>query len=89
MRWARCLLATALTGSDGKPTRVLGVYPQGTQPVYRVTFSDGSSVEAGAEHLWAIERNVGTTSGGRIMRRVREVLTTEQLRRPPLRSEQG
>src|SRR5262249_50580418 len=28
-------------GSQGKPTTVLGVYPQGKRPAYRVTFSDG------------------------------------------------
>jgi hypothetical protein len=38
--------------ADGSPTRVLGVYPQGKRPVYRVTFSDGASTEADAEHLW-------------------------------------
>jgi DNA methylase/LAGLIDADG-like domain len=37
---------------DGTPTRVLGVYPQGERPIYRVTFSDGSSTEADGEHLW-------------------------------------
>jgi len=39
-------------GSDGRATEVLGVYPQGRKPSYRVTFSDHSTVEAGPEHLW-------------------------------------
>src|SRR5687767_12103259 len=40
-------------GSDGKPTKVLGVYPQGKKKVYRVTMTDGASAVACAEHLWA------------------------------------
>ena len=34
--------------------RVVGVYPQGTREVWRVTFSDGTVVEADADHLWEI-----------------------------------
>ena len=43
-----------VTGSDGRPTRVLGVYPQGEKDNYRVTFSDGSSVLCCEEHLWTV-----------------------------------
>jgi len=41
-------------GSDGRPTRVMGVYPQGEKDTYQVTFSDGSSVECCEEHLWTV-----------------------------------
>jgi phosphate starvation-inducible PhoH-like protein len=41
-------------GSDGRPNRVLGVYPQGRKQVYRVSMSDGASTLACAEHLWAV-----------------------------------
>lgn len=61
-------------GSDGQPTTVTGVYPQGSMDVYTVHFSDGASVEAGAEHLWT----VCYRAGGR--RWERFVATTEQLR---------
>ncbi len=44
-----------VTGSDGKPTRVTGVYPQGEREVFRVTFSDGATTECCDEHLWAVE----------------------------------
>lgn len=37
---------------DGTIARVIGVYPHGEMPVYRVTFSDGASVLAGGDHLW-------------------------------------
>src|SRR5262249_12426600 len=43
-----------VTGSDGQPTLVLGVFPQGRKEVYRVTFSDGVSTRCCAEHLWAV-----------------------------------
>ncbi len=42
-------------GSDGKPVEVLGVYPQGTKQVYRLTMTDGASVVACAEHLWQVK----------------------------------
>jgi predicted phage terminase large subunit-like protein len=45
-------------GSNGKPTKVIGVYPQGIRPCSRVTFSDGSSVTAADDHLWTVSREV-------------------------------
>jgi phosphate starvation-inducible PhoH-like protein len=41
-------------GSDGRPVRVLGVFPQGPKEVYRVRMTDGASTLACAEHLWAV-----------------------------------
>ncbi len=41
-------------GSDGRPIKVLGVFPQGRKEVFRVTMTDGSSTVACAEHLWAV-----------------------------------
>jgi phosphate starvation-inducible protein PhoH and related proteins len=41
-------------GSDGRPNRVLGVYPQGQKQVYRATMNDGATTLACAEHLWAV-----------------------------------
>jgi phosphate starvation-inducible PhoH-like protein len=43
-----------VVGSDGGPTEVLGVYPQGRRPVYRVQTQDGASTLACGEHLWAV-----------------------------------
>lgn len=43
-----------VVGSDGRPTEVLGVYPQGRRPVYRVQTQDGASTLACGEHLWAV-----------------------------------
>ncbi|HET8582370.1 MAG TPA: PhoH family protein [Jatrophihabitans sp.] len=43
-----------VVGSDGTPTPVIGVYPQGRKPVYRVTTQDGASTHACGEHLWTV-----------------------------------
>ena len=41
-------------GSDGRPTRVLGRYPQGRKEVFRLTTQDGASTICCGEHLWAV-----------------------------------
>jgi len=43
-----------VVGSDGKPTRVIGVFPRGVQQVYEIEFSDGVSTTTDAEHLWTV-----------------------------------
>ena len=43
-----------VVGSDGKPTEVLGVFPQGKKAVYRLTMTDNSTALACAEHLWQV-----------------------------------
>jgi phosphate starvation-inducible PhoH-like protein len=41
-------------GSDGRPTEVRGVYPQGFKEIYRVFTQDGSSTLASGDHLWSV-----------------------------------
>lgn len=41
--------------SQGKSSKVTGVYPQGLRDIYRVIFTDGSSVECCDDHLWAVQ----------------------------------
>ena len=41
-------------GSDGNSYPVSAIYPQGKKPVYKVTFTDGSSTECGMSHLWQV-----------------------------------
>jgi phosphate starvation-inducible PhoH-like protein len=43
-----------VVGSDGLPTPVLGVYPQGRKDVYRVRTQDGASTRCCGEHLWTV-----------------------------------
>jgi len=40
---------------DGKPTKVLRIYPQGILDIYTVKFSDGSTSRCGYEHLWDVQ----------------------------------
>ena len=61
----------ALASVDGRPSMVTGVYPQGVKQVWRLTFSDGRSAEACAEHLW----RVGCTRW-----KAQRVLSTAELR---------
>ena len=44
-----------VVGSDGQPTPVLGVFPQGRKPVFELTAQDGASTLCCAEHLWAVK----------------------------------
>ncbi|MER5983167.1 PhoH family protein [Streptomyces sp. NPDC001787] len=41
-------------GSNGEPTPVLGVYPQGEKDIYRVSAQDGSWTLCCGEHLWTV-----------------------------------
>ncbi len=43
-----------VTGSDGRPTPVLGVYSQGRKDVLRVCTQDGASTLCCGEHLWHV-----------------------------------
>jgi phosphate starvation-inducible PhoH-like protein len=44
----------SVIGSDGLPTEVIGVYPQGFKEIYRVRTQDGSSTLASGDHLWSV-----------------------------------
>jgi phosphate starvation-inducible protein PhoH and related proteins len=61
-------------GSDGKPTPVLGVYPQGEKDIYRVTAQDGASTLASGDHLWAV-----ATRDDRRRGKPLRVLTTREM----------
>ena len=53
-----------VVGSDGRPTPVLGVHPQGRRPVYRVRAQDGAATLCCAEHLWHVFTPEDRRSGG-------------------------
>lgn len=72
-------------GSDGEETRVTGVFPQGVKPSYRVKFSDGSSVEAGLEHLWTVRRRKSARNVAKGWVWDEMTLTTRDLRDRPMR----
>ncbi len=43
-----------LASVDGLASRVDAIFPQGQQPIYRATFSDGRSAECTPDHLWRV-----------------------------------
>jgi phosphate starvation-inducible PhoH-like protein len=43
-----------VVGSNGLPTPVLGVYPQGRKEIFRVHSQDGASTLCCGEHLWHV-----------------------------------
>lgn len=47
-------LGDALASIDGAPSLVSGIFPQGTKPIFKITFSDGRSTRACADHLWSV-----------------------------------
>ena len=63
----------SVIGSDGSPTKVMGVYPQTDRRVMKITFSDGSWTRCGPEHLWTVSRTVSR-------KKQSHTLTTEQLK---------
>jgi hypothetical protein len=56
-------------GADGKPHRVTGVYPQGVRPMFRITFTDHTSIRCDAEHLWSVHSELQKKRGrpGRVL----------------------
>ena len=65
-------------GSNGSPTQVIGIYPQGTLPIYKVTFKDGSSVKTSGDHLWTVYRATGRP-GSRVLTTLQ---LAEQIKKP-------
>lgn len=47
----------SVIGSNGKATKVTGVYPQGLRELAKLTFSDGTEVICDLDHLWDLERS--------------------------------
>ena len=63
-----------VVGSNGEPTPVLGVYPQGRREVFRVTTQDGASTLCCKEHLWFV-----TTPDDRKHAKAGRVLETQEM----------
>lgn len=61
-------------GSNGEPTPVLGVYPQGEKDIYRVSAQDGSWTLCCGEHLWTVR-----TASGRRRDEPWRVLETKEM----------
>jgi intein/homing endonuclease len=63
------VVGDTVIGADGRPTRVTGIFPQGSKPIYRVALSDGAWTRCCAEHLWLVQTHEDRTRGlvGRIL----------------------
>ena len=48
-------LGDKVIGRDGKPTTVVGIYPQPLQKCYRITFKDGRAITCDAPHEWTVK----------------------------------
>jgi hypothetical protein len=48
-------------GLDGKPTKVLGVFPQGVLKTFILKTNDGAVAYSGPEHLWTVRRSTGNS----------------------------
>ncbi|MEO6714834.1 MAG: PhoH family protein [Mycobacteriales bacterium] len=73
-RIGRLKVGDLVIGSNGQRTPVLGVYPQGVKPVYRVTAQDGASTLACGEHLWLVRTRDDTRRGKSRVLETREMV---------------
>lgn len=65
-------------GSNGKPTTVIGVYPQPYKQFFKIIFNDGYSIQCCGQHLWS----VASTNSGKNTNRTRNyyrTISTQQL----------
>jgi phosphate starvation-inducible protein PhoH and related proteins len=63
-----------VAGSNGMPTPVIGVYPQGRKEVFRLATQDGASTLCCGDHLWTV-----TTPSDRRRGKAPRVLETRQM----------
>ncbi len=54
MRMGELKVGDCVFSEKGKPTQILGVFPQGKKEVYKLTFSDGRTALCSADHLWQV-----------------------------------
>lgn len=73
-----------VTGADGKPTTVIGVYDFGEEDVYEVVFSDESSTKCTMSHLWSVHTPKQKHRGSRPT-----VLTLEEIVSRGLKTSSG
>ena len=73
-RMGDLLAGDTVIGSQGVPTPIIGIYPQGVEAVYRVHFSDDAWTECSGDHLWQV-----TTAARRWKGQAPFVRTTQDL----------
>lgn len=54
----------AVVGSDGKATRVTGIFDRGKVDAYKITFSDGVETVCDKDHLWTVQKQSQRAESG-------------------------
>lgn len=70
-----------LASTDGSPSRVAGVFPQGKKQIYRITLGDGRATRACGDHLWRIESSKLSRSKVVSTDTLRKMLTKDRYQR--------
>lgn len=65
-----------ILGSQGLPTKVLGVYPQGEREVYRVILRDGRHIDCSDDHIWTV-LDVAASTEDKLLKRTVDKTTKE------------
>ena len=73
-KWGDLVVGDEVFGSNGQPTQVTNIFDRGVLASYRFTFSDGTSVLAGLDHIWTVEYRYG-----KYREWTRTDMTTEEL----------
>lgn len=55
-----------VTAWDGRPCKILGVFPQGEIEIFEVTFADGRKTKVSADHLWKFSIDTTPNKGWQI-----------------------
>lgn len=71
---------TIVSTPDGSESTVIGIYPQGIRPIFKITFDDKTFTECTLDHLWQIESRETNLS---------EVLSTKDLLEKGLNKSNG
>ena len=66
-----CKVGDIVIGMDGKPTNIIGVFPQGVKPIYRMHLIDGRYIDCGLDHQWKVWK--------RADKKYEKILTTKEL----------
>lgn len=68
-------LGDEVIGADGNGHSVIGVYPQGIKPIYRVYFDDETYADCGLDHLWLTEsRKERKNKSGPSVKTLKEII---------------
>ena len=74
-----------LASVDGKESIVWAIHPQGERQIYRVTLSDGRSIECDIEHLWQVQSSRFKGQKTLTTREIIELLKTDRYQAGRLR----